>query len=102
MKDHLRACGEQLSRIRIEAPEAGSSPRMRRTVSGAIIRPLDIGIISAHAENRPAPSARRRRTRDHLRACGEQSRVFHLLNAIPGSSPRMRRTARRNTLTTAR
>ncbi len=95
--DHLRACGEQV--VGTEGCEAdrGSSPRMRRTVVLAPVILIHPRIISAHAENRSVGGRSSPGAGDHLRACGEQSRIHAMTMRLAGSSPRMRRTGSRPT-----
>ena len=92
MADHPRACGELvIPCARLDAV-GGSSPRMRGTPRGALVKRLGARIIPAHAGN----SGRDRRTlivvSDHPRACGELAHVIIPENFSHGSSPRMRGT----------
>ena len=76
----------------------GSSPRLRGTlVTGAFLT-LALGIIPALAGNTWRGLARRFRTRDHPRACGEHSALKNAFPPCPGSSPRLRGTQRRGGL----
>ena len=70
---HPRACGEQPASIRWTCQSAGSSPRMRGTVSypaGGSVMPR---FIPAHAGNRAARSSPPGAATVHPRACGEQA-----------------------------
>ena len=91
--DHLRACGEQPGRFPPLPAYAGSSPRMRRTVTHCCGVRIAYRIISAHAENSTLRQSKNSCRRDHLRACGEQGHAGDGFAGVSGSSPRMRRTA---------
>ena len=91
-KDHLRACGEQFSRVAISEYIVGSSPRMRRTGRKVLVDTGQPRIISAHAENRVSVISEPSEIPDHLRACGEQGYREDDSGKASGSSPRMRRT----------
>ena len=95
LPDHLRACGEQYNEKSYIVSSTGSSPRMRRTAEAAAIYRSGYRIISAHAENRPSPARPSPTRTDHLRACGEQQIPRGPIYITSGSSPRMRRTARK-------
>ena len=69
---------------------------MRRTVVFPFNYQLESRIISAHAENRSVSIEHGGSSKDHLRACGEQPPRLHAMSRCAGSSPRMRRTARRS------
>ena len=49
--DHPRACGEHFTRTKNQLEQAGSSPRMRGTLSMWMIARFSSGIIPAHAGN---------------------------------------------------
>ena len=93
VKDHLRACGEQGFGYNKFASYVGSSPRMRRTVRDNPYIFDILRIISAHAENSLPPYVKLNISKDHLRACGEQTKKIRIITKALGSSPRMRRTA---------
>ena len=88
--DHPRACGAHVRRRSGAFESMGSSPRMRGSRRAARDNLEAIGIIPAHAGLTRILRARRRRQRDHPRACGaHQIRPRHG-NCLLGSSPRMR------------
>ena len=93
-RDHPRVCGEHLNQLAPAVNKAGSSPRMRGTLSLVLAHlPLG-GIIPAYAGNTrlapsPAPIVW-----DHPRVCGEHTRVRCCHRHAEGSSPRMRGTPR--------
>ena len=60
------------------------------------------GIIPARAGSRTRSTARRRRPRDHPRACGEQASLTEQKNSRAGSSPRVRGAASAPTVTIAK
>ena len=69
--DHPRACGEHVTIPEDALLTAGSSPRMRGTLSVKFFYFRRVGIIPAHAGNTPFGRVRPMPTRDHPRACGE-------------------------------
>ena len=73
-RDHPRACGEHSSSPSSSRKPAGSSPRMRGTLSSCCSYLVGEGIIPAHAGNTPPLTLRRPTARDHPRACGEHMR----------------------------
>ena len=89
---HPRACGEHGASIASAASLNGSSPRMRGTRhSGKTMDALS-RFIPAHAGNTRRTMLPFGRLSVHPRACGEHSPVDNTVNAIVGSSPRMRGT----------
>ena len=54
-RDHPRACGEHQLRVLNSSYKAGSSPRMRGTLSVTPSAVRLSGIIPAHAGNTPLP-----------------------------------------------
>ena len=88
--DHPRACGAHAPRDSIDAPGAGSSPRMRG--SHRLIRrsAWAEGIIPAHAGLTFCPGNLCLERRDHPRACGAHLQSSFVLTSFLGSSPRMR------------
>ena len=88
--DHPRACGAHAPRDSIDAPGAGSSPRMRG--SHRLIRrsAWAEGIIPAHAGLTFCPGNLCLERRDHPRACGAHLPPFWMAEMSAGSSPRMR------------
>ncbi len=91
---HPRACGEQLRLDRCAVLQHGSSPRMRGTDPISRPSPRIIRFIPAHAGNRPASHSSGTTGAVHPRACGEQSPRMPANFGLPGSSPRMRGTAK--------
>ena len=91
-RDHPRACGEHKITAGGASMEAGSSPRMRGTLSRAVNRVYGGGIIPAHAGNTLTSSSTVSVCWDHPRACGEHSIVGMSGVRARGSSPRMRGT----------
>ena len=89
---HPRACGEQAIPPGRKALSAGSSPRMRGTVSELSFEDLRTRFIPAHAGNSPMCHRRRWCSSVHPRACGEQRSSRSCFSSAPGSSPRMRGT----------
>ena len=72
-RDHPRACGEQLV-LRIDGEEVeGSSPRVRGAAHQLYLLIKHLGITPARAGSRRPPCRSGTRTRDHPRACGEQT-----------------------------
>ena len=93
--DHPRVCGEHLTNGVNGDGYRGSSPRMRGTLVAELpLHGLD-GIIPAYAGNTLTCTSRRSRPRDHPRVCGEHGYIPPLLLPLPGSSPRMRGTPKR-------
>ncbi len=91
-RDHPRACGEHCTAIDRIPSRMGSSPRLRGTHTDWIPLRLGFGIIPALAGNTACCRSRRRRGRDHPRACGEHHFPPPVLEASWGSSPRLRGT----------
>ena len=96
--DHPRACGEQYRERNQIIMRAGSSPRVRGTAIIINIRCSGPGIIPARAGNRGSACRSARPSRDHPRACGEQVPDIAVWGVCSGSSPRVRGTASRLTL----
>ena len=90
--DHPRVCGEHLHRAARVGTRAGSSPRMRGTLSNALPVALCTGIIPAYAGNTLAFASRIGSWWDHPRVCGEHRAQDLGHEAQAGSSPRMRGT----------
>ena len=88
--DHPRVCGEQLGDNVQMVDTTGSSPRVRGAVRDALATVDDVGIIPAHAGSSHPSSRYRRCSRDHPRACGEQTLTAALVSSAMGSSPRVR------------
>ena len=83
-------CGEKLSTTSTDIHPAGSPPRMRGKVEGAIKGCLCDGITPACAGKswlrKRAPST----VWDHPRVCGEKTSLYPLKPILVGSPPRMR------------
>ena len=88
--DHLRVCGADNVSFGITNFPQGSSPRVRSRQNVPLGTASGIGIISACAEQTPAPSATSCRTWDHLRVCGADAYEPQGLGFDVGSSPRVR------------
>ena len=73
LRDHPRACGEQLVCCRIVTKGEGSSPRMRGAVAVVKQKFAGSGIIPACAGSSWPSSPSISATRDHPRVCGEQA-----------------------------
>ena len=85
-------CGEHAKGSFDYNTDMGSSPRVRGTHLGAILPPVDGGIIPACAGNTRSRPPQTRCPRDHPRVCGEH--FDHKGETLPaqGSSPRVRGT----------
>ena len=92
---HPRVCGEQHGQGKRFRRAAGSSPRVRGTVSGASSRLGIWRFIPACAGNRARRSSSRKLASVHPRVCGEQFGAVLGLGWRIGSSPRVRGTDRR-------
>ena len=90
--DHPRACGEHAGISLHDQGATGSSPRMRGTLTPALLASLRHGIIPAHAGNTDERVRREYSHRDHPRACGEHKALRATAGRMQGSSPRMRGT----------
>ena len=98
--DHPRVCGEQEPRSQGVGGQVGSSPRVRGTGPPvATVRRLP-RIIPACAGNSTSFRCSNRHTPDHPRVCGEQAARQSESCAASGSSPRVRGTGRRVSVTT--
>ena len=71
-KDHPRVCGEQGKVKHDDAPDGGSPPRVRGTVSASSEVSPGFRITPACAGNSPQRAAGATAFRDHPRVCGEQ------------------------------
>ena len=89
-RDHPRACGENSTPSIAAMRSAGSPPRMRGKPGGDVIGIPARGITPAHAGKTTISSRQRRASRDHPRACGENSSPTPDTTRTPGSPPRMR------------
>ena len=80
-RDHPRVCGEHRGDSIICATKRGSSPRMRGTQAGRIIRIQMQGIIPAYAGNTLTSYYALGYLRDHPRVCGEHI-MFLAMSAV--------------------
>ena len=90
--DHPRACGEHRRRHCRTGRTAGSSPRVRGTLLGALHGDRIRGIIPARAGNTMTRISFYIAEGDHPRACGEHLDGDALTTWCGGSSPRVRGT----------
>ena len=90
VRDHPRACGENMSLTCSSVSLAGSPPRMRGKLTAEDLHLGDDGITPAHAGKTPRHRPARRQRRDHPRACGENTTRKAVRGKCPGSPPRMR------------
>ena len=88
--DHPRACGEQSRDRRLHQGRGGSSPRVRGAGLDSRGGGFGSGIIPARAGSSRRYIPPCGASRDHPRACGEQSSARLVVNMIKGSSPRVR------------
>ena len=88
--DHPRMCGEHSSGIGMMRYGTGSSPHVRGAPISALTTSSSCGIIPACAGSTPSKTARRWRTGDHPRMCGEHSSVASMVRMESGSSPHVR------------
>ena len=73
-QDHPRACGENLHGLLIKPCPVGSPPRMRgKHYNAALVRKL-LRITPAHAGKTAVVIRSGMLTRDHPRACGENTK----------------------------
>ena len=71
LRDHPRACGENVSGMDFIVPLAGSPPRMRGKQVPPFIWRVNAGITPAHAGKTAYSAEHDAERRDHPRACGE-------------------------------
>ena len=90
--DHPRACGEHVLFVGFMGWSAGSSPRLRGTLSPFVVQLHGEGIIPALAGNTHSCSSTRTTWWDHPRACGEHVCDIPAEAFNRGSSPRLRGT----------
>ncbi len=91
---HPRVCGEQASAPAQPSRTFGSSPRVRGTGRGGQTAVPRLRFIPACAGNRWRTTRTASRCTVHPRVCGEQKRTAAANWNKPGSSPRVRGTAR--------
>ena len=90
---HPRVCGEQFANLDRGLALAGSSPRVRATVSHILSGITTSRFIPACAGNSPAAHLAQAPTAVHPRVCGEQLDPGAMKMEMAGSSPRVRGTA---------
>ena len=86
-------CGEQPYSMPLRYFLAGSPPRVRGTATVYQVLSLFDGITPARAGNSPCNPFTMQQSRDHPRACGEQSKTLIFPWQAKGSPPRVRGTA---------
>ena len=91
-RDHPRVCGEHKGGQSFDCRQQGSSPRVRGTPDGFLVRQIPAGIIPACAGNTMDTHALRVVDRDHPRVCGEHWERDDERDGYRGSSPRVRGT----------
>ena len=89
---HPRVCGEQQGPIARQSEIRGSSPRVRGTARGDVIRTLEDRFIPACAGNSGGTPCYWTDCPVHPRVCGEQNSAGRTLCYRYGSSPRVRGT----------
>ena len=89
-EDHPRACGEQADTLLRTWFLPGSSPRVRGAGGISRSQVRHGRIIPARAGSRAQETFLHWLSRDHPRACGEQSPPTSSRPRFPGSSPRVR------------
>ncbi len=92
---HPRACGEHRDYRTCDAPQDGSSPRLRGTQRPQRGDRVGARFIPAPAGNTTPPTDDAMRQPVHPRACGEHAANRSQNGVICGSSPRLRGTPRR-------
>ena len=90
LRDHPRACGENIASVYMSRSRRGSPPRMRGKPSASVISFLLFRITPAHAGKTFVFSSWRQQQQDHPRACGENLGQLRFDTSILGSPPRMR------------
>ena len=90
MTDHPRACGENIARALAIACASGSPPRMRGKRHPRLRLHGDRRITPAHAGKTKRNARRATASKDHPRACGENTRRSMTTARKSGSPPRMR------------
>ena len=88
--DHPRICGEKFPNIHVPVCRSGSPPRMRGKAHAGIRGIHQRRITPAYAGKSSTRLSCRCRPWDHPRVCGEKSAQGSILQALPGSPPRMR------------
>ena len=88
-QDHPRGCGEHSTPTSIFFTGTGSSPRMRGTPAGHVVRAGESRIIPADAGNTTFSIIISNGSQDHPRGCGEHRGLSGHWAAGAGSSARM-------------
>ena len=91
-RDHPRVCGEHKGGQSFDCRQQGSSPRVRGTPDGFLVRQIPAGIIPACAGNTVPVARFFGLLQDHPRVCGEHKVSLSLVGLGLGSSPRVRGT----------
>ena len=89
---HPRVCGEQDTQVSFLTFFAGSSPRVRGTVTNNTTLAVAARFIPACAGNRSATHRKPSSAAVHPRVCGEQCHPVNRQAVPSGSSPRVRGT----------
>ena len=87
---HPRVCGENMHWEKEEALRAGSSPRVRGKLHGALDETSYSGLIPACAGKTWRESDSPAIGWAHPRVCGENSASLRVARSMEGSSPRVR------------
>ena len=90
IKDHPRACGENVSTNSDKAANIGSPPRMRGKRAIQLLKLWQQRITPAHAGKTIDCDAHINPSQDHPRACGENKMAKFPKKYETGSPPRMR------------
>ena len=96
---HPRVCGEHSENPRLQCSEHGSSPRMRGTRREPLLDDVNPRFIPAYAGNTPPYPPVTPNSSVHPRVCGEHDLLPDRNPHSSGSSPRMRGTRSKPTLT---
>ena len=89
-RDHPRACGENWEAQSRCSRRVGSPPRMRGKLNQPVPFSCQEGITPAHAGKTFLMRSPLPLSRDHPRACGENSSKLSACPCVMGSPPRMR------------
>ena len=89
-RDHPRGCGAHRVSARSLSLRAGSSPRVRGSLSCSSSLPVAAGIIPAGAGLTERHRVYHHGAEDHPRGCGAHAESFRTCSSGRGSSPRVR------------
>ena len=89
---HPRVCGEHVNSLASAAQDAGSSPRLRGTLSTGPLYKRFCRFIPASAGNTASMSSCSITSTVHPRVCGEHYAAGGVVDSPTGSSPRLRGT----------